>query len=56
MDRKYSGPDEHIRLLFYHEVCHSFLVQQETKPHGLEYHRSKVYIIEYAKQCGFINF
>jgi hypothetical protein len=56
MDRKYSGPEEHIWLLFYREVFHGFLVQQETKPCGLEYHRSRVYIIEYAKQCGFINF
>jgi hypothetical protein len=25
------------------------MVQQETKPRGLEYHRSRVYIVEYAK-------
>jgi hypothetical protein len=56
MDRKYSGPEEHIRLLFYLEVFHGFLVQQETKLCGLEYHRSRVYIIECAKQCGFISF
>jgi hypothetical protein len=53
MDRKYSGSEEHIRLLFYYEVCHGFLVQQETKPCALEYHRSIVYNIKCAKQCGF---
>jgi hypothetical protein len=49
LSREYSGPEEHIRLLFYREVFHGFLVQQETKLCGLEYHRSRVYSIECAK-------
>jgi hypothetical protein len=56
MDKKYSGPKEHIRLLFYREVCHGFMVQQETKLCGLEYQRRRVYNIECAKQCGFTSF
>jgi hypothetical protein len=35
---------------------HGFLVQQKTNLCGLEYHRNRVYIIECAKQCGFISF
>jgi hypothetical protein len=31
LSRKYSEPEEHIRLMFYHEVFHGFLMQQETK-------------------------
>jgi hypothetical protein len=30
LGREHSGPEEHIRLLFYLGVCHGFLVQQET--------------------------
>jgi hypothetical protein len=55
MDRKYSGIEEHIQLLFCREVFHGFLVQQKTKLSGLEYHRSRVYIIECVKQCDFIR-
>ena len=56
MDRKYSGSEEHIQLLFYCEVFHGFLVQHEAKICGLEYHRRRVYNIECAKQCGFKKF
>jgi hypothetical protein len=56
LSREYSGPEEHIRLLSYREVFHGFLMQQETKLCGLEYHRSRVYSIECAKQCGFTSF
>jgi hypothetical protein len=48
LGREYSGLEENIRLLFFLGVCHGFLVQQETKLCGLEYHRSRVYSIE----CG----
>jgi hypothetical protein len=40
MDRKYNGPEEHIRLLSYHEDYHDFLMQQETKLCSLKYHIS----------------
>jgi hypothetical protein len=59
LSKEYSGPEEHIRLLFYLGVFHGFLVQQETKLCGLEYRRSRVYSIECgksAKQCGFTSF
>jgi hypothetical protein len=48
LGRERSGPEEHIRLLFYLGVCHGFLVQQETKLCGFEYRRSRVYSVE----CG----
>jgi hypothetical protein len=53
LSREYSGPEEHIRLLSCYEVCHGFLMQQETKLGGLEYHRSMVCSIECEKQYGF---
>jgi hypothetical protein len=56
LSREYSGLEEHIWLLFYREGCHGFLVQPETKLCGLEYHRSRVYIIECVKPCSFIKF
>jgi hypothetical protein len=30
LSRKYSGPEEHILLMFYLEIFHGFLLQQET--------------------------
>jgi hypothetical protein len=45
MDKKYSGLEEHIQLLFFHGL----LVQHKTKLTklcGLEYHRSRVHCIE----------
>jgi hypothetical protein len=56
LSREYSGPKEHIQLLSYREDCHDFLMQQETKLCGLEYHRSRVCSIECAKQYGFTSF
>jgi hypothetical protein len=46
--KEYSGPEEHIWLLFYLGVFHDFLVQHETKLYGLEYRKSRIYSIE----CG----
>ena len=56
LSRKYSEPEEQIWLIFYYEVCHGFLMQQETKLCSLDYHRGIVYSIECAKQCGFTSF
>jgi hypothetical protein len=53
MDRKYSGSEEHIRLLSHHEDCHDFLMQRETKLYSLEYHKRRVCNIKCAKQYGF---
>jgi hypothetical protein len=52
MDRKYSGPEEHIRLLSYPEDCHDFLMEQETKLCSLEYHRSRVCNIKSVKHMA----
>jgi hypothetical protein len=48
LGKEHSGPEEHIRLLFYIGVFHGFLVQQETELCGFEYRRSRVYSVE----CG----
>jgi hypothetical protein len=30
LSREYSEPEEHIRLLSYHEDCHGFLMQKQN--------------------------
>jgi hypothetical protein len=48
LSRERSGPEEHLRLLFYFGIFHGFLVQQETYLCGFEYRRSRVHCI----MCG----
>jgi hypothetical protein len=56
LSKEHNGLEEHIQLLTYRGFFHGFLMQHETKFYGLEYHRSKVYRIKCAKQCGFTSF
>jgi hypothetical protein len=39
--RERSGPEEHLRLLFYFGICHGFMVQQGTNFCGFEYPQKK---------------
>jgi hypothetical protein len=45
LGRECSGPEEHLRLLFYFGIFHGFLVWQETNFCGFEYRRSRVHCI-----------